>query len=96
MGRFLIPGLFLSLLAVVILSLGIGTLDVSVGAALIDWISSSLGGQELTQEALIVGEIRLPRTLLAVVVGAAMGISPLVGVPRWGRVPAPGVLLCGA
>jgi len=73
--RFLNPALLLLLLMVAILSLDIGILDVEVGSALIEWSSSSLSGEALTREALIVGEIRLPRTLLALIVGAAMGIS---------------------
>jgi len=73
--RFLNPVLVLLLLVAAVLSLGVGTLDVSVGSALIDWLSHLFSEDSMTREALIVGEIRLPRTLLALVVGAAMGMS---------------------
>jgi iron complex transport system permease protein len=73
--RFLNPVLALLLIVVAILSLDIGTLDLNVGSALADWLSHFFSGDSMTREALIVGEIRLPRTLLALVVGAAMGMS---------------------
>jgi iron complex transport system permease protein len=73
--RFLNPALVLLLLVVAVLSLDVGTLDVNVGSALADWLSASFSEDSMTREALIVGEIRLPRTLLALVVGAAMGMS---------------------
>ena len=75
MERVLNPALVLLSLAAAILSLSIGTLDVTVVPALFDWFSSSLTGEALTREAVVVGEIRLPRTLLALLVGAAMGLS---------------------
>lgn len=75
MDRFLNPVLALLLILVAILSLDVGTLDIDVGAAMVDWLSHSFSGNSMTREALIVGEIRLPRTLLALVVGAAMGMS---------------------
>jgi iron complex transport system permease protein len=73
--RFLNPVLVLLLLVATVLSLGVGTLDVNVGSALVDWLSASFSQNSMTREALIVGEIRLPRTLLALVVGASMGMS---------------------
>ena len=75
MARFLNPGLALLLLLAALASLGIGTLDVAVVPALLDWFAQLGGDQNPTREALIVGEIRLPRTLLALIVGAAMGLS---------------------
>ncbi len=75
MERFLNPVLVLLLFVVAVLSLGVGTLDVSVGSALVDWLSHKFSEDSMTREALIVGEIRLPRTLLALVVGASMGMS---------------------
>ena len=75
MERALNPALVLLSLAAAVLSLSIGTLDVTVVPALFDWFSSSLTGEALTREAVVVGEIRLPRTLLALLVGAAMGLS---------------------
>jgi iron complex transport system permease protein len=73
--RFLNPVLVLLLLLAALLSLTVGTLDLEVSSALANWFSNLLTGEALTREALIVGEIRLPRTLLALVVGAAMGMS---------------------
>ncbi|MDR2637306.1 MAG: iron ABC transporter permease [Zoogloeaceae bacterium] len=58
------------LLAVFFVSLSIGSAPISVCAGLTDWIT---GKDSL--EALILREIRLPRTLLALSVGAALGIS---------------------
>lgn len=75
MERFLNPVLALLLILVAILSLDVGTLDLNIGSALVNWLAHSFSGDSLTREALIVGEIRLPRTLLALLVGAAMGMS---------------------
>lgn len=58
------------LLAVAWLSLWIGSAPVSVIDGLIDWITSTN-----SREAIIIGEIRLPRTLIAIFVGAALGLS---------------------
>ncbi|NOX09091.1 MAG: iron ABC transporter permease [Gammaproteobacteria bacterium] len=62
--------LFLLLLWVAWYSLGTGSSPVSVSSGLWDWWSASG-----SNEALIIGEIRLPRTLLALMVGAALGLS---------------------
>jgi len=62
----LLPGL----VAVFFLSLSIGSAPVPVLAGLFDWITGSPG-----IPALVMGEIRLPRTLLALSVGAALGLS---------------------
>ncbi len=70
MVKYLNLLLMVCLLAVALLSLGFGTINVNAIAGLIDWLASVD-----SREALIVGEIRLPRTLLALVVGAAMGLS---------------------
>lgn len=51
-------------------SLSIGSVSVPVGSGLLDWAQG-----RATAGAIIVGEIRLPRTLLALVVGAALGFS---------------------
>lgn len=58
------------LLLVTWLSLSIGPMDVEVLPALTDWLLAIK-----SQDAVIVGDIRLPRTLLALIVGAAMGLS---------------------
>ncbi len=70
MNRALIPTLLLLLLFVTWVSLGLGSVPVPVSAGLWDWLQNTN-----SQEALIVGEIRLPRTLLALCVGAALGLS---------------------
>jgi len=63
---------FLVFLLVIVfwISLNIGSTPIAVGSGLFDWLSN-----QQSQEALIVGEIRLPRTLIAILVGAALGIS---------------------
>ena len=68
-SRLNIIGL-LALLALAWLSLGLGDTEVPTLRGLLDWIAgvSSAPG-------IIVGEIRLPRTLLALTVGAAMGMA---------------------
>lgn len=70
MANPLILTLSFILLFVTALSLGIGSAPVSVITGIWDWIF-----QYETQAALIIGEIRLPRTLLALAVGAALGLS---------------------
>ncbi|MDR2881598.1 MAG: iron ABC transporter permease [Azoarcus sp.] len=62
--------LFLGLLAVFFLSLSIGSASVPVLGGLFDWLIGQPG-----ISALVMGEIRLPRTLLALSVGAALGLS---------------------
>ncbi|MCK6412803.1 MAG: iron ABC transporter permease [Azonexus sp.] len=57
-------------LAAALLSLAAGTTPVAVFSGLGDWLT----GVD-SPAALIVGEIRLPRTLLALAVGAALGLS---------------------
>jgi iron complex transport system permease protein len=58
------------LLAVAWASLSVGSEPVAVGQGLWAWWHGAL-----TPEALIVGEVRLPRTLLALGVGAALGAA---------------------
>lgn len=63
-------GLLLLLLFVLGASLTLGAVDVSVAAALADaWAG------ELTASRSIVFEVRLPRALLALIVGASLGMS---------------------
>lgn len=70
MARLVTPALALLLLASMLLSLSLGSSAVPVLGGLFDWLvgRDSLG-------AIIVGDIRLPRTLLAAAVGAALGLS---------------------
>lgn len=58
------------LLAVFLLSLNAGSVEIEF----FDAINSGLSGQ-LSTDALILFDIRLPRSLLAILVGAAMGLS---------------------
>lgn len=66
----LLAVLIITLIAVTWLSLGFGYVSISVIDGLWQWLQDST-----SQEALIIGEIRLPRTLLAISVGAALGLS---------------------
>jgi iron complex transport system permease protein len=67
----LITPLFLLLLCVVAtLSLATGSTPVPIMSGLLDWLAGTDSAA-----AVIIGEIRLPRTLLAIAVGAALGMS---------------------
>lgn len=68
--RALVPCLIVALLACAWLSLAIGSAPVSVFAGLDDWLHA-----RETAAALIVGDVRLPRTVLALLVGACLGLS---------------------
>lgn len=70
MEKLINPLLLILLLLLVALSLGAGTVDSATLAGLLDWLQ-----QVNSIDAIIIGEIRLPRTLLALIVGAAMGLS---------------------
>lgn len=70
MARLITPLLFGLMLLIALLSLNLGSTDVAVMAGLRDWLSGSPG-----VDALVMGEIRLPRTLLALAVGAALGLA---------------------
>lgn len=72
MSRFSIQQLLLWLLLGVsaLISLHVGSAPVGVIAGLWQWISGAD-----TVAAIVIGEIRLPRTLLALAVGAALGLS---------------------
>ncbi|ROT44470.1 iron ABC transporter permease [Pusillimonas sp. NJUB218] len=58
------------MLAAAITSLTVGSTPVGVVSGLLDWIRG-----DATPAAVIIGDIRLPRTLLALAVGAALGLS---------------------
>jgi iron complex transport system permease protein len=70
MARLITPALLVLLLATFLLSLTIGSTSVQVLPGLFGF----LGGQD-TLDAIVIGEIRLPRTLIALAVGAALGLS---------------------
>lgn len=70
MARLITPLLGIALLIAVLLSLSLGSTSVSLANGLLGW----LRGAD-TLEAIVIGDIRLPRTLLAICVGAALGLS---------------------
>jgi iron complex transport system permease protein len=70
MARPLLPTLSLLLMGVIWLSLSIGSTPTPVVTGLWEWLQN-----ETTQGAVIIGDIRLPRTLLALVVGASLGLA---------------------
>jgi len=70
MNRGLLPVLIILLFLLTWVSLGLGSVPVSVTTGVSDWLRHIN-----SQEALIIGEIRLPRTMIALCVGAALGLS---------------------
>ncbi|MBA1186644.1 FecCD family ABC transporter permease [Stutzerimonas nitrititolerans] len=70
MARLITPLLGGLLLIAALLSLSLGSTSVNTAGGLFDW----LRGAD-TLEAIVIGDIRLPRTLLAICVGAALGLS---------------------
>lgn len=70
MANLLTPILLFGLVLTGWLSLGLGSVPVSVSAGLLDWLQGIH-----SREAMIVAEVRLPRTLLALAVGASLGMS---------------------
>lgn len=64
------PLLTVLLIGMAGVSLSVGSVSVDVVGGLSDWLS-----QIPSSSAVVVGEIRLPRTLLAVLVGGALGLS---------------------
>lgn len=70
MARYTTPGLSLLLMLVTLLSLSLGSTEIAVWQGLADWITS-----KDSIEAIVIGDIRLPRTLLALAVGAALGLA---------------------
>jgi iron complex transport system permease protein len=68
--RWIGPGLGLAVLAVALASLAVGSTPMPVLAGLRDW----LAGID-SPAALVIGDIRLPRTLLALAVGACLGLA---------------------
>lgn len=70
MARLITPLLALLTLCLALASLGLGSAQVSALTGLLDWLSGGNG-----PDAIVIGEIRLPRTLLALAVGAALGLA---------------------
>ena len=70
MARLITPLFILLMLAVAAISLSVGSSPVPVISGLTDWLAG-----EISAGAVIIGDVRLPRTLLALTVGAALGLS---------------------
>lgn len=70
MARLVTPCLLLLMLLSSLTSLAIGSVSVPIFAGLHDWIVA-----KPSLAAIVIGEIRLPRTLIALAVGAALGLS---------------------
>ena len=70
MARLIAPLLGGLLLIAALLSLSLGSTSVDVLCGLLGW----LRGEDFL-DAVVIGDIRLPRTLLAICVGAALGLS---------------------
>jgi iron complex transport system permease protein len=70
MAKLTTPLFLLLLCGVAALSLATGSTPVSIMSGLFDWVAGADSAA-----AVIIGEIRLPRTLLAIAVGAALGMS---------------------
>lgn len=76
-GRALIPALLLLLALAFWLALALGPLSLPLGdslRALLRLAGLPLDGSDLAQAELIIGQIRLPRALLALVVGAVLAL----------------------
>ena len=70
MARLITPALLGLLLATFLLSLAVGSTSVAVLSGLYGFFTGQVG-----LDAIVIGEIRLPRTLIALCVGAALGLS---------------------
>ncbi|MBV0933353.1 FecCD family ABC transporter permease [Marinobacterium weihaiense] len=64
------PALTLLMLLTALVSLHVGSTDIAVFDGLWQWLNGTDSAA-----AIVIGEIRLPRTLLALTVGAALGLS---------------------
>jgi iron complex transport system permease protein len=70
MERLITPLFLMLMLGIMLISLNTGSASISVVSGVVDWLS---GHESLN--AVVISEIRLPRTLLAVIIGAALGMS---------------------
>ena len=70
MAKLTTPLFLLLLCIVATLSLATGSTPAPIMSGLLDWLAGTDSAA-----AIIIGEIRLPRTLLAIAVGAALGMS---------------------
>ncbi|MFH9071034.1 Fe(3+)-hydroxamate ABC transporter permease FhuB [Streptomyces alboflavus] len=72
--RLWLAGLAVLLLMLCALSLSIGAGEVGVSGAL-DYLLNRGGARDDSRLALVIGDLRLPRTLTAVLVGTALGVA---------------------
>lgn len=72
--RWFIPGLLLCLPLIVLFSLGSGAVPLSY-PEILEGMLETISGEHQGQEAIIIGQIRLPRVLLAAIVGAILASS---------------------
>jgi iron complex transport system permease protein len=72
--RWVIPGFLLLLPIIIIFSLGSGAVPLSY-QEVIQGVVQTLSGNHQEQTAVIVGQIRLPRVLLAAIIGAILASS---------------------
>lgn len=70
MARLITPALLAVLVLTTLASLAIGSTQVNLLGGLYGFITG-----QISLDAIVIGEIRLPRTLLALAVGAALGLS---------------------
>ena len=73
--HWLAPSLALLAVALFILSLGVGPVRLTPAQALAGLLGTGLGGPWLDAQQVIVREIRLPRAILSVAIGAILGLS---------------------
>jgi iron complex transport system permease protein len=77
-ARLVIALLALGLCAGILFSMAWGASDASVFAVLADWISGGAGDRLSAHERIIIYDIRLPRTILGVLIGAALAVAGAV------------------
>lgn len=70
LAAWLVPGLTVLLAALLLTSLAIGTTAVPVIPGLLQWLEG-----QTSLPAIVIGEVRLPRTLLAIAAGACLGLA---------------------
>jgi iron complex transport system permease protein len=77
-ARLVIALLIVGLCAGVLFSMAWGASDASVFAVLADWVSGGAGDRLSAHERIIIYDIRLPRTILGVLIGAALAVAGAV------------------
>ncbi len=77
-ARFVIACLAVALAACALFSMAWGASDASVFAVVADWVSGGTGDRLSTHERIIINDIRLPRTILGVLIGAALAVAGAV------------------